>query len=190
LDIAGHARLGVCMNRSSLFSSVRACGDRAGGGCAHGTADSARDTCVAEFLHAARLEPLLFTAAAVLLAGDLRRAAKLISLFVAGHSLTLLVATMAGWQISATLVDVVIALGVGIRRRDGPARATARLATHRSDRVRLRADPRAGSLHAPAAPGLPEDGLLWRVIAFNVAVEIGQLLAPPTRRSVKSRDVV
>jgi len=35
-----------------------------------------------------------------------------ISVCVAGHSLTLLAATLAGWQISATLVDVVIALSV------------------------------------------------------------------------------
>src|SRR5215213_5482832 len=55
---------------------------------------------------------LLFIGGVVLLAGSLRTAAKLISLFVAGHSLTLLVATLAGWQLNAAAVDVVIALSL------------------------------------------------------------------------------
>src|SRR5918999_1606184 len=40
---------------------------------------------------------LLFILGVVLIAGSIRPAAKLISLFVAGHSLTLLVATVVGW---------------------------------------------------------------------------------------------
>src|ERR687893_886488 len=52
---------------------------------------------------------LLFITGVVLLAGNVRTAAKLITLFVAGHSLTLLVATLAGWQLNATAVDIVIA---------------------------------------------------------------------------------
>src|SRR5215210_7617717 len=55
---------------------------------------------------------LLFIAAVVLLAGGLRPAAKLISLFVLGHSLTLLVGTLAGWQLDPNGVDVVIALSL------------------------------------------------------------------------------
>ncbi|MGH3752231.1 MAG: HupE/UreJ family protein [Pseudonocardiaceae bacterium] len=41
---------------------------------------------------------LLFIAGIVLLAGELRRAATLISVFVAGHSTTLIIATIAGWR--------------------------------------------------------------------------------------------
>src|SRR5215218_8563128 len=55
---------------------------------------------------------LLFIAGVVLIAGTLKSAAKLISLFVAGHSLTLSVATLAGWQLDATAVCVVIALSL------------------------------------------------------------------------------
>jgi HupE / UreJ protein len=55
---------------------------------------------------------LLFVLGVVLFAGSVGAAAKLISLFVAGHSITLLIATLAGWQLDATLVDVVIALSV------------------------------------------------------------------------------
>jgi len=55
---------------------------------------------------------LLFITGVVLLAGNVRSAAKLITLFVAGHSLTLLIATLAGWRLNATAVDVVIALSL------------------------------------------------------------------------------
>src|SRR5215217_8542041 len=55
---------------------------------------------------------LLFILGVVLIAGALKPAAKLISLFVAGHSLTLIVATVAGWKLNATFVDVVIALSL------------------------------------------------------------------------------
>ncbi len=55
---------------------------------------------------------LLFIAGVVLLAGQLFRAAKLVSLFVAGHSLTLLIATLAGWRFNPELVDVLIALSL------------------------------------------------------------------------------
>jgi hydrogenase/urease accessory protein HupE len=65
------------------------------------------------FLHmASGWDHLLFILGVVLIAGSLGTAAKLISLFVAGHSLTLLIATLAGWQLDPTLVDVVIALSV------------------------------------------------------------------------------
>ena len=62
---------------------------------------------------------LLFITGVVVLSGNLRRAAKLITLFVAVHSLTLLVATLAGWKLDATLVDVVIALSLVVRRDPG-----------------------------------------------------------------------
>jgi hypothetical protein len=55
---------------------------------------------------------LLFIIGMVLPAPNAKTAAKLVSLFVLGHSLTLLIATLAGWQVSPLAVDVVIALSV------------------------------------------------------------------------------
>jgi len=55
---------------------------------------------------------LVFIAGVLLLATGLKEAAKLISLFVLGHSITLIAATLAGWQLDATAVDVVIALSL------------------------------------------------------------------------------
>ena len=150
---------------------------------AHGIGDSARDKSVLEFVPLGiehmllGWDHLLFIAGVLLLSGGPGRAAKLISLFVAGHSVTLLVATLAGWQLDATLVDVVIALSVvyvGVQGVRGPPNDWRLVGvavfgfglTHG-----LGLSTRLQHL------GLPDDGLFWRVIAFNVGVEIGQLAA-------------
>jgi hydrogenase/urease accessory protein HupE len=120
---------------------------------------------------------LLFIAGVVLLAGKPGRAAKLITVFVLGHSLTLIVATLMGWRVNPTAVDIVIALSVvfvglvGLRGR--PQRWTwFALAVFGFGLVHgLGLSTRLQDL------GLPEDGVLVRVIAFNVGVEIGQLSA-------------
>jgi hydrogenase/urease accessory protein HupE len=120
---------------------------------------------------------LLFVAGIVLLAGQVKRSAKLISLFAAGHSVTLFAATVAGWRINPTLVDVVIALSVvfvGVvgwlgRPKDWLWFAAAVLGF--------------GLVHGLGLSTrlqelvLPDDGMIPRVLAFNVGVEIGQLVA-------------
>ncbi len=119
---------------------------------------------------------LLFIAGVVLLAGQLFRAAKLVSLFVAGHSLTLLIATLAGWRPNAELVDVVIALSLAyIGWRIIAGRPTDWLGTQLcvfgfglvhglglSSRLQDRPLPGGGRLVAD-------------ILAFNLGVEIGQL---------------
>jgi len=120
---------------------------------------------------------LLFITGVVLIAGALKPAAKLISLFVAGHSLTLIVATAAGWKLNATFVDVVIALSlvyVGVQGLMGRPK----------DFKLMGAIVFAfGLVHGLGlstrlqALGLPEDGVLVRVILFNIGVELGQLTA-------------
>jgi hydrogenase/urease accessory protein HupE len=130
------------------------------------------------FLHMATgWDHLLFILGVVLIAGSVGMAAKLISLFVAGHSITLLLATLAGWQIDPTLVDVVIALSVvyvGVRGIAG------RPASLRWDGTVVFA---FGLVHGLGLStrlqdlALPDDGLAVRVVLFNVGVEIGQLTA-------------
>src|SRR5215217_6192275 len=120
---------------------------------------------------------LLFISGVVLIAGSLRSAAKLISIFVAGHSLTLIVATVAGWKLNATFVDVMIALSlvyVGVQGLMG-----------RPENFRLMGAIvfGFGLIHGLGLStrlqdlGLPESGVLLRVILFNIGVEIGQLTA-------------
>ncbi|NJP30419.1 HupE/UreJ family protein [Micromonospora thermarum] len=120
---------------------------------------------------------LLFVGGILLLAGGMRRAAKLISLFALGHSATLFTATVADWHVNPVLVDVVVALSlvfvgvVGLRGRpkDWTWFAAAVLAF--------------GLVHGLGLAtrlqevGPPAGGEIPRVLAFNVGVEIGQLIA-------------
>ncbi|WSP95898.1 HupE/UreJ family protein [Streptomyces sp. NBC_01233] len=119
---------------------------------------------------------LLFVGAVLLLAGSARRAAGLISLFALGHSTTLLIATLAGWRVNPVAVDVVIALslvftgvvgllGAGHRRWFAPTVAGFGLIHGLGLATRLQ------------DLNLPEDGKVLRVLAFNLGVEMGQMIA-------------
>ena len=120
---------------------------------------------------------LLFILGVVLLAGSRRSAAKLISLFVAGHSLTLLVATVAGWKLDPTLVDVLIALSLvyvgvqGLRGRPERLWVMGVIVFAFGLAHGLGLSTRLQDL------GLPDDGVVVRVLLFNVGVELGQLTA-------------
>jgi hydrogenase/urease accessory protein HupE len=120
---------------------------------------------------------LLFILGIVLIAGALKPAAKLISLFVLGHSLTLIVATVAGWKLDPTLVDVVIALSLvyvgiqGLMGRPKNFKLMGAIVFAFGLVHGLGLSTRLQEL------GLPEDGVLIRVILFNIGVEIGQLTA-------------
>ena len=120
---------------------------------------------------------LLFIAGIVLLSESFRTAAKLISLFVAGHSLTLLVATIAGWRLDPTLVDAVIALSLvyvgaqGVRGRPYDLRPVAAIVFGFGLVHGLGLSTRLQDL------GLPDDGVVIRVVLFNVGVEVGQVIA-------------
>ncbi|MGQ0842837.1 MAG: HupE/UreJ family protein [Sporichthyaceae bacterium] len=120
---------------------------------------------------------LLFIVAVVVLAGRPRRAAKFISLFALGHSITLIVATLAEWRISPTIVDVVIALSivyvgiVGVRGQPYHWRAFGAGVFAFGLVHGLGLSTRFQDL------GLPDDGQVGRLIAFNVGIEIGQLMA-------------
>jgi hypothetical protein len=151
---------------------------------AHGVDDAAAGMSVAEFvlLGAKHMllgwDHLLFILGVVLLAGDVRRAAKLISVFAVGHSTTLIAATLAGPRVDARLVDVAITLSlvfvgvvgwwVGRPRRwhwFGVAVFGFGLVHGLGLASRLQ------------GLGLGGDGLLGRVVAFNLGVELGQLVA-------------
>jgi hydrogenase/urease accessory protein HupE len=120
---------------------------------------------------------LLFILAIVLLAGGLWRATKLISLFVLGHSITLMLATTQEWTVSAQLVDVVIALSVlfvavvGLRGRPqtwewfGAVLFGVGLVHGLGLATRL------------LALGVSDNDLAWRVLLFNIGVELGQAVA-------------
>lgn len=121
---------------------------------------------------------LLFIGGVVLMAGQVKRAASMISLFALGHSVTLFTATVAGWRIDPTAVDVVIALSVvfvgvvGLVYGRPSTWAWFGTVVFGFGLVHgLGLSTRLQDL------GLPADGLVPRVLAFNVGVEIGQVLA-------------
>ena len=120
---------------------------------------------------------LLFVGGILLLAGEIRRATKLISLFALGHSITLFTATVADWHVNPALVDMTVALSlvfVGVvglegRPKDWTWFAAAVLACGLVHGLGLSA--------RLQAIGLPSDGMIPRILAFNIGVEIGQLIA-------------
>ncbi|GAA1868811.1 HupE/UreJ family protein [Asanoa iriomotensis] len=120
---------------------------------------------------------LLFLAGIVLITSQVRATVKLVSLFALGHSTTLIVATLAGWQFPPTIVDIVIALSLayvgaaGFVDLDRHRRWIAAYVLGFGLVHGLGLATRLQTL------GLPEGGSLPRVLAFNVGVEIGQLLA-------------
>lgn len=120
---------------------------------------------------------LLFVAGIVLLAVSARRAAKVISAFVVGHSLTLITATLAGWEANALLVDVVIVLSVALVGGWGMFGRPRRWDIFTGLVFGFGLIHGLGLATRFQALGVPEDGMLWRLIAFNVGIEIGQITA-------------
>src|SRR5215213_3251494 len=173
VDIAGTAAL-ACAG-SIAFPAVAAAHGLAGG---YDPNRPVPDYLWLGFWHmVAGWDHLLFIAGVVLLSETVRTAAKLISLFALGHSLTLLTATLAGWRLDPTFVDAVIALSLvyvgvqGLRARPENARVLAAIVFGFGLVHGLGLSTRLQDL------GLPDGGLVIRVVLFNVGVEVGQLVA-------------
>jgi hydrogenase/urease accessory protein HupE len=131
------------------------------------------------FIHMlAGWDHLLFIAGVVLLAGQVRRAAVMISLFALGHSLTLIVATLAGWRFNPTLVDVVIALSLAFVGVVGWWGRPTRWGWFAAAVFGF------GLIHGLGLSTRLQDvgvgdgvAAAVQVIAFNIGVELGQLVA-------------
>ena len=150
---------------------------------AHGISGAATDTSTLGYLPLGiehmllGWDHLLFVLAIVLLSGSPRQAAKLISFFVAGHSLTLLLATVNECRVSPTAVDVVVALSIvfvaviGLRGRPRDFLPVS-LAIFAFGLVHgLGLSTRLQDL------GIPDAGLVGKILVFNVGIEIGQFAA-------------
>lgn len=150
---------------------------------AHGLGSGDPDRPVGEYLWLgfkhllAGWDHLLFILGIVLLAGSLLRATKLISWFVLGHSITLMLATTQEWSVSTTFVDIVIALSL----------VFVAVVAYRGRPTDWR--PFGGALFLVGLVhglglgtrllelGVSDDDLAWRILAFNVGVELGQAVA-------------
>ncbi len=102
-----------------------------------------------------------------------------VSLFTAGHSVTLLAGVLAGWQVNAYLVDAVIGLSVVYKAFENMGGF---------DDLAFRIDTRVAVMVFGLFHGLglatrlqdltlTGDGLLTNLISFNVGVELGQIAA-------------
>ncbi|GEP33972.1 hypothetical protein NSZ01_17400 [Nocardioides szechwanensis] len=120
---------------------------------------------------------LLFVAGIVLLAGNVRRAAKVISAFVAGHSLTLITATLAGWQVNPAVVDVVIVLSVAFVGFYGMFGRPQRWDIFTAIVFGFGLIHGFGLSTRFQSLGVADEGMVSRLIAFNIGIEIGQLTA-------------
>ena len=119
---------------------------------------------------------LLFIAGVVLLAWQPRRAARLLSMFALGHSATLITATLAGWRFDPGLVDIVIADSVALV---GGIGLFGRPRRYRALGIVVLA---FGLVHGLGlatrfqALSVPPGGMTGRLLAFNLGVELGQVL--------------
>ena len=123
---------------------------------------------------------LLFLFGVIFFLTRLREVVLYVTLFSLGHSLTLLAGVLIGFGLDSHLVDAAIGLSVAYKAFDniGGFERT----------IGARPDPRAivfgfGLVHGLGlatkleALGMQREGLVANLIAFNVGVELGQVLA-------------
>lgn len=149
---------------------------------AHGIGSEAADKSVLEFIPIGMEHMLLgwdhvlFVAGVLLVASQVRPAAKMISLFALGHSTTLIAATLAGWRINPEAVDIVIALSVVVVAVVAILGRPQRLGWFAAVVFGFGLVHGLGLATRFQDLGIPEAGQLWRVIAFNIGIEIGQII--------------
>ena len=103
-----------------------------------------------------------------------------VSLFALGHSVTMLLGVWFGWGINAHIIDAIIGLSVVYKALDNLGFFQRWLGFQPNTKVATLV---FGLFHGTGLASklleydIAEDGLLANLLAFNVGVEIGQLLA-------------
>lgn len=123
---------------------------------------------------------LLFLVGVIFFLYRLREVALYVTLFAVGHSTTLLLGVLAGIEVNAYLIDAVIGLSVVYKALDNidAFRSWFGVVPNQKAAVLL-----FGFCHGLGLSSklqelaLSRDGLVPNMIAFNVGVELGQLLA-------------
>ncbi len=123
---------------------------------------------------------LLFLFGVVFFLYKMKHVALYVSLFAIGHSTTMLAGVYFGWNVSAYLIDAIIGLSVVYKALDNLGAYQRWFG--------FQPDTKAATLIFGFFHGLglatkileyeiAQDGLIANLLAFNVGVEIGQLLA-------------
>lgn len=123
---------------------------------------------------------LLFLFGVIFFLYRLKHIALYVSLFAVGHSTTMLLGVYYGWNVSAYLIDAIIGLSVVYKALDNLGAFQRWLGFQPNTKV---ATLIFGLFHGLGLAtkileyDIAEDGLIPNLLAFNVGVEIGQLIA-------------
>jgi len=110
----------------------------------------------------------------------MREVALYVSLFALGHSVTMLLGVWYGWGINAYVIDAIIGLSVVYKALDNLGAFQKWFGVQPNTKA---ATLIFGLFHGTGLASkileyeIAEDGLLANLLAFNVGVEVGQLLA-------------
>ncbi|MGE8106237.1 HupE/UreJ family protein [Allorhizobium sp. NPDC080224] len=123
---------------------------------------------------------LLFLFGVIFFLYRLKHIALYVSLFAIGHSTTMLLGVYYGWNVSAYLIDAIIGLSVVYKALDNLGAFQRWLGFQPNTKVATLV---FGLFHGLGLAtkileyDIAEDGLIPNLLAFNVGVEIGQLIA-------------
>lgn len=123
---------------------------------------------------------LLFLCGVIFFLYRMRDIGLYVTLFAVGHSTTLLLGVLNGWQINAYLVDAIIGLSIVYRAFDNLGGFKTVLGVQPNKKLTVLL---FGFCHGLGLAtklqdfALDKNGLVANIIAFNLGVEIGQLLA-------------
>ncbi len=123
---------------------------------------------------------ILFLLGVVFFLYKMKDVAIYVSLFAFGHSITMLLGVWYGWGINAYIIDAIIGFSVIYKAVDNMGLFRKWLGFQPNTKA---ATLIFGLLHGTGLASkimeyqISEDGLLANLLAFNVGVEIGQLLA-------------
>jgi hypothetical protein len=123
---------------------------------------------------------LLFLTGVIFFLYRMKEVCIYVTLFAIGHSVTLLYGVLSGVQVNAYIVDAIIGLSVVYKALDnlGAFRRWCGFQPNAKGAVLV-----FGFFHGFGLAtklqdfALPEEGLVANILAFNVGVELGQLLA-------------
>jgi hypothetical protein len=123
---------------------------------------------------------ILFLLGVVFFLYHMKDVAVYVSLFAIGHSVTMLLGVWFGWGINAYIIDAIIGLSVVYKALDNLGTFQKWLGYQPNTKA---ATLIFGLFHGTGLASkileyeIAEDGLLANLLAFNVGVEVGQLLA-------------
>ncbi len=123
---------------------------------------------------------ILFLLGVVFFLYHMKDVALYVSIFAVGHSVTMIIGVWYGWGINAYIIDAIIGLSVIYKALDNLGAFQKVLGFQPNTKA---ATLIFGLFHGTGLASkildyqLSEDGLLANLLAFNVGVEVGQLLA-------------